>query len=501
VSDITVKATPSQVPLVLGIDVGTSAVRSMLFDQAGRVIQGTEANEAYKFDLSQAGAAEVAADLLLESIFASLDATLAKAGRLAGQIRGVGSTTFVTNILGVGRDGRAVTPVYAYSDTRAEEDAANLRAQLDEAAVHDRTGCRIHTSYLPARFVWLSRVNPERFRRAQRWMSIGEYLFLHLFGKTVVSYSVASWTGLLDRRKLDWDEPLLEVLPVGAGQFSPLVDVDMPLFGLTPDFGRRWPALRNIPWFPTVGDGAAANVGSGCASPSRRNLSLGSTTALRMVTEEPGEDLPPSLWCYRVDARRSLVGGALTEGGNAITWMTSVLNLRNLPSLENALATMPPDAHGLTVLPFFAGERSPGWAGDVRAVISGLSLSTTPLEILRAELEAIALRLALVHDDLAKFAPEPNELVVTGGAAFHSPALLQIIADALGRAIRLSTFPEASCRGAALLALEALGIRAEADPARELTGPAFHADPDRHRIYCAAQERQQKLYRRLIATG
>jgi len=332
-------------------------------------------------------------------------------------------------------------------------------------------------------------------------MSIAEYLFLQLFGKAVVSYSVASWGGLLDRRKLDWDEPLLQILPISTSQLSPLVDVDMPLFGLTPDFGRRWPALRNIPWFPAVGDGAAANIGSGCVTPSRRALSLGSTTALRMVTEEPGGTLPPSLWCYRVDARRSLVGGALTEGGNAITWMTSALNLRNLPSLENALAAMPPDAHGLTVLPFLAGERSPGWAGDVRAVISGLSLSTTPLEILRAELEAIALRITLVHDDLAKFAPEPNELIATGGAAFHSPALLQIIADALGRPIRLLPFAEASCRGAALVALEGLGIRAEEDPARELTGPAFHADPDRHRIYRAALERQQKLYRKLIASG
>jgi len=65
VSDITIKARPSQVPLVLGIDVGTSAVRSMLFDQAGRAIQGTEVNEPYKLDMDKAGAAEVAVDVLL----------------------------------------------------------------------------------------------------------------------------------------------------------------------------------------------------------------------------------------------------------------------------------------------------------------------------------------------------------------------------------------------------------------------------------------------------
>src|SRR5207247_2845123 len=128
----------------------------------------------------------------------------------------------VSNLLGVDKTGRAVTPLTTYADTRASGEVARLRAECDEAAVRDRTGCHFHPSYLPARFRWLARAHPDLFHQVARWVSIGEYLELQLFGEAAASYSVASWTGLLDRRRLVWDEPLLAVLPVGASQLSPL---------------------------------------------------------------------------------------------------------------------------------------------------------------------------------------------------------------------------------------------------------------------------------------
>ena len=108
--------------------------------------------------------------------------------------------------------------------------------------------------------------------------------------------------------------------------------------------------------------------------------------------------MPAGLWCYRVDRRRALLGGATSEGGNVYGWMQDTLKLGEPDAIERALAQLPPDGHGLTVLPFLAGERSPGWAGDVRATISGLGLNTTPIEMLQAGLEAVAYRFALIFE-------------------------------------------------------------------------------------------------------
>lgn len=486
-------------PLILALDIGTSSVRAALYDRLGRAVEGAEMREPHQIYTTVEGAAETDADALLAIVWRCLDGALFRAGPLATQIRGVATCTFVSNVLGIDATGQAVTPVTLYADTRAASEVARLKAKFDEAAVHDRTGCHFHSSYLPARFLWLARARPDLFRQAARWVSIGEYLELKLFGATAVSYSVASWTGLLDRHRLAWDEVLLAALPVRIEQLSPLTDVNVPRYGLRPEFAARWPALRHVPWFPAVGDGATANIGSGCVSPARVALTVGTTSALRAVVDGPVPHVPAGLWCYRVDRQRSLPGGALTEGGNLFTWMRATLQLGDLAKLEPALAAMEPDAHGLTVLPFLAGERSPGWVDHARATLHGLSLATTPLDILRAGLEAIAYRIALVFERLRALLPADPQVIASGRALLSSPSWLQIMADVLGRPVAASAIQDASGRGAALLALEALGVLSRLDEAPDYVGPTCQPDLGHHDRYREAMQRQQALYEKLVS--
>ena len=491
----------AETPLILAIDIGTSSVRAVLFDRLGRAVEGTEVRQAHEIRTTAAGASETDADALLNLVWLCIDGVLEQAGSLSTQIAGVATCTFVSNVLGVDDAGQAITPLTTYADTRAAGDVADLRAEFDEAAVHDRTGCHFHPSYLPARFRWLARVHPDLFQQVARWVSIGEYLELKLFGEAAVSCSVASWTGLLDRRRLVWDEPLLAALPISEEQLSPLTDVSVPRQGLRGEFAARWPALRDVPWFPAVGDGATANIGSGCVSPARVALTVGTSSAMRVVVSGPVAYVPDGLWCYRVDGRRSLPGGALTEGGSVFEWMTETLQVGNLAELEPALAAMEPDAHGLTVLPFLAGERSPGWAGHARATIHGLSLSTTPLDVLRAGLEAVAYRIALVFDLLRPLLPADPQVVASGGALLSSPAWLQIMTDVLGRPVAVSEVEQASARGAALLALEALGVLDDVADAPAFVGDVHQPDAGRHVRYREAMERQWDLYERLVRPG
>src|SRR5581483_5963290 len=158
------------------------------------------------------------------------------------------------------------------------------------------------------------------------------------------------------------------------------------------------------------------------------------STALRVITTAP--DAPArGLWRYRLDRRSAVVGGALSEGGNVYAWCRDVLRLPDDAEVEAALQEAVPDGHGLTVLPFLAGERSPGWRGEQRAVIAGLRLETTPLEILAAALEAVALRITLVYGLLRAHAARDHAIVASGGALASSPAWRRMIVDALGRPV------------------------------------------------------------------
>jgi gluconokinase len=199
-----------------------------------------------------------------------------------------------------------------------------------------------------------------------------------------------------------------------------------------------------------------------------------------------------------VDRRRILLGGALSNGGNLYAWLAETLRLGPPAETEQALAAMEADAHGLTVLPFLAGERSPGWVAGARAAIAGLRLTTTPLEMVRAGLETVAYRFALIHAILGEACPGADEVVATGGALAKSPAWTQILADVLGVPLRPSAEPEGSSRGAALLALEALGVLPSLDAAPARFGPTVAPDAARHTRYRDGLARHRQLYDALI---
>ena len=173
-----------------------------------------------------------------------------------------------------------------------------------------------------------------------------------------------------------------------------------------------------------------------------------------------------------------------------------MLRLEDDASTEAALARSADDP-GVVVLPFFAGERAPGWRGDRQAVLAGLTLDTTALSIVRAVLEAIALRLRLVYGLLAPRAAADHVLVGSGGALVASPAWSQIIADTLDRPLIVSPEEEATSRGAALLALDALGLRRFTTATPTPHGRTFVPDPVAHARASAALARQEALDRAL----
>ncbi|HKY42073.1 MAG TPA: FGGY-family carbohydrate kinase, partial [Pyrinomonadaceae bacterium] len=192
-------------------------------------------------------------------------------------------------------------------------------------------------------------------------------------------------------------------------------------------------------------------------------------------------------------------GGALSNGGGLVKWLSESLNVdNNAALLQSQLAALEADAHGLTILPFWSGERSPGWTADARGTIVGLRQQTTPLEIMRATLESIAYRFALIARALDQIAPGAR-IFASGNALRSSPVWLQIIADVLGRPLMFGGTAEASIRGAALLALEAVGKIASIEEDSIAVEQVFEPDMTRHARYQQAIARQEELYERILA--
>ncbi|MCY3833334.1 MAG: FGGY-family carbohydrate kinase [Chloroflexi bacterium] len=480
---------------LLVIDLGSSSVRTLLFDDDARLIVGSIRSRRYDFATDRTGCATTDADELRTLVESCLDEVLAQPA--AAAIRAVGMAAFVGNWLGLDASGAACTPVFTYADTRGRgEIPALLGALADDAeAYHQTTGCLLHPAYLPAQYAFLQRADPAAERSIRRITDVGGYLYRVWFaGPAPMSLSVASWSGLLAsaRRDWHWDYARLLLGDNLAEKLPPLADFDAAQTGLREDYAARWPQLRDCPFFLALGDGAAANVGSGAVDDSRIALTIGTTSALRVVKDI--ERVPAGLWRYLVTADMPLVGGATSEGGNVYQWVMEDLLLAGV-QLEAQLAARQPDAHGLTVLPLLAGERAPGWRSEARGTIHGLGRHSSRLDILQAHLEAVALRLSMIFDSLAA---EAADVMAGGGALQSSAAWARMMADAFNAPIHLLADAEITARGVALMMRRSLdGVALDAEqPAIERV---IEPEPERVQRLQAARERQIDLYQRLYA--
>jgi gluconokinase len=408
---------------VLALDIGSSSVRAQRFDADANPV-GELRQESYDTH----DAVEVAA--LVQTVLDGEEPD--------------GVSCFGHSLLALDDRGRPLTPILGWRDTRSKDAADWLRRRLDADAVHARTGGYLHPSFWPAKLAWLAQAEPEIFRSAACFVSFSDYVR----GTRETSISMASGTGLLDLTTNEWDAELLDAL------------------GLDRD---RLPRIGDCPvWL----DGACSNLGAGCAGPTRAALMVGTSGALRVLYETERPQPKDGLFLYRVDERRVVEGGALSDGGNLHAWLETTLAQRGEPNED----------HGLTFLPFLGGERSTGWDPDLTGAILGLTFDTTPADIRRAALEGVGFRFAAILDLL----PEVEEVVATGGALLKDREWVQVIADALARPVSVSPVAEASLRGAAVAVL--------GGPADAPLGDTFHPREDRADEYRWARDRQARLY-------
>jgi gluconokinase len=477
---------------IVSLDLGTSSVRAFLFNSQFESLEDFGAQIKYRVTTTPDGGVEIDPDLLLKMTCDCLDILHAQMKERGKKAHAVGISTFWHCFVGIDGDARPTAPIIHLFDTRSQKQVRELRDQFDPNWLHSTTGCMPHTSYWPAKLMWLREAHGDAFHQTARWLSVGEFLLLKLTGQTAESISMVSASGLWDRHRDDYCDEVLDFVGVQRSQLAPVDSLDEPLRSLGPDFAERWPLWQGIPWYPACGDGACNNVGSGCTAQGNFALMVGTSGAIRVVVKQRDPTIPYGLWCYRVSRERSILGGAVSNGGGVFGWATRTLNLP--PDAEGEMVKREPGSHGLTVLPFLSGERSPYWRSDLRAMITGISLSTTPVEILQAMLESVALRFKQIYDLLKQSCGEPIEVIASGGALMNSPVWLRMMTDAIGHPIKPCLEAEASSRGAVILTAERMGLISDMEKVSMRLGEVVEPDRRRIEIYQQLLARNDQLF-------
>lgn len=479
---------------LLALDIGTSSVRAAIYDGQGRRIEKSFVKNERNLDVTEDGGAEIDAEKALSQVTKAIEDVLAKTPELVKKVSYVATSSFWHSLVGVDAKGKAVTPVYGWADTRSAKFVKILQENFNENTTQNRIGARFHSSYWSAKLLWLKNDKPKVFAKAKYWLSFSDLLALRFFGEAVTGVSMASGTGIFDIKKCVWDKKLISFLKI-TEENLPRLAADSETFQLTETFAARWKQLENAKWFLAIGDGAANNLGANCTTKDKAALMIGTSGAMRVCYEgAPPAKLPSGLWCYRIDRKSVLVGGALSDGGGLYGWLKENFRLtEDDDKTEDEIAKRQPDEHKLTFLPFLAGERSTGYHANARGAILGLRSATDTIDIVQAALESVAYRFAAIYDQLSEIC-QIEEIIASGGALRESPVWTQIIADVLNQKMTLPDTREASSQGAVNHALEIIGKKANIKKEKQV---AFKPNAENHKIYKQARERHEKFYKLL----
>jgi gluconokinase len=354
---------------------------------------------------------------------------------------------------------------------------------------------------------------PDIARQAVSFITIKDYVIYCLTGRLLGDISVYSATGLLDIHRYKWDDEALALAGVTARQL-PQLDSPLALVGHLSENSASLTGLpANLPVILGASDGGLANLGTGVSTPGQSVITVGTSGAVRRIAAEPLLDIPAidasnsnsprgRTWCYLLTENRWFAGGAINNGGLAVQWVRE----KFYPELPDEAgyqrmfaeaADIPPGAAGVTILPYFAGERSPYWNAEARAVFTGLGLEHDRRHIARAVLEGVAYRLGEIWEALGP-AKSTAAVRLTGGI-LQSPLWAQIVCNVIGVPLVAVETGDASAIGAAMLGFAALGVIPSLETLAEKVSPGtgWQPDPDNHAIYRSGLERFHKLYNAL----
>ncbi|PKN65949.1 MAG: gluconate kinase [Deltaproteobacteria bacterium HGW-Deltaproteobacteria-15] len=494
-------------PWFLGIDLGTGSCKSIVVDEKGRVLGfgiglygGTDPESRWQ---------EQDPRNLMDAAAVSVQSALTRADVARGGCLGLSMGGALHSILALDSRDNPLTGVITWADGRGLHHAEALRGSTTAIRLYQETGCPVHGMYPLYKIMWLREKRPEVFRATHRYVTAKEYVFSQFTGQFAVDYSLAAGSGLLNARKLRWSDSALELAGIREGQLSPLLSPAAKQGSLKPDVAHRLGIPESTPVVMGSSDAVNSSVGAGAVSASQATCMIGTSGALRVISGRPVFDENGRTWCYAIDEKHWLVGGAINNGGIAVSWLKDSLGPVMPPdqspgelSIEHILdlaGQVPAGAEGVVCLPFFAGERSPNWNLNARGVFFGVTLEHDIRHLSRSILEGIGFRFRSLQDALAGIGLDIRQILASGGFA-KSELWLQIVTDALNREMTVPRWSETSALGAAFWAMLGAGGLDRIEDAGDLVeqGKTYRPIPENAALYDQIYTVYLRIYQALL---
>lgn len=429
---------------VLGIDVGTTAIKALLLPRDGRPLSAHAAG--YGLHSPRPGWYEQDPDELQRAVIEAVRAALAAAPAHA-VVRGIGLSTQAAATVLLDGDGRPLTPIISWMDGRARTERDELTRQLGTANIQARTG-RGDAGLLASLLLWFQRHTPPTFARVASIGTVEDLVCRWLTGRGATDASNAAITGMLRLADLDWDAALAHAAGIDAAQLPRIVSHARPLGALAEHTAATLGLPPGIAVAAPLHDQHAAALGAGVTAADQAMFSTGTAWVVFMRTADARLDLGPGLFrAPSVDGDGWGLIHAIPAGGGYLDRAMAWLGVSGYEEAERLAQDTSPDAGGVVFLPTLGDQRSAAWVG--------LGLSHQRGDLLRAVMNGLAGEAVVTATAMAGDGPL-RKLVMLGGAA-HSALWRRIVASMAQCPVEVPATVDAAALGAAVMGGVAVG--------------------------------------------
>jgi xylulokinase len=478
---------------LIGLDIGTSGARAVAVDLLGNVIAA--ASEDYPLSTPRPGWTEqdpelwwVASQAVLSGVVAQLNDPPLAVG-LTGQMHG---SVFLD------ADDRVIRPALLWSDQRTASQCLSITEKVGRKRLVEITGNPALTGFQAPKILWLRENEPDAYARVRRVLLPKDYIRLMLTGEYATDASDASGTLLLDLRRRDWSEEILQALEIPR-DWLPEVHEGSEVTGVVTETAAETTGLpAGLRVAAGGGDNAAAAVGNGIVREGLVSSSIGTSGVVfadsGTLRIEPKGRL--HAFCHAVPGRYHLMGVTLSAGGSLRWWRDASGSGLDYEEMTSLAAQAPPGSEGLVFLPYLSGERTPHLDPLARGAFVGLNLRHSQAHLARAVMEGVTYSLKDCLDLMIGLRMPVTEVRATGGGA-RSQLWRQLQADVFGLPVHRTRIEEGPAFGAALLAGVAGGAYSDVLEACEVVGldpEVTTPDPGLHQLYDRYHQAYSDLY-------
>lgn len=462
---------------MLGIDIGTTSTKAVLFTEKGEVI-GQE-NIGYPLYTPDISTAEQDPEEIFQAVLHAISKIMIQHSQK--KLSFISFSSAMHSVIAIDENDQPLTACITWADNRSEAWAHKIKDELNGHEIYKRTGTPIHPMSPLSKICWIVNEHPEVAAKAKKYIGIKEYIFKKFFDQYIVDHSLASSMGMMNLKNLDWDEEALKIAGVTREQLSDLVPTTKIFTNCHPELAKQIGIDPQTPFVIGASDGVLSNLGVNAIGKGEIAVTIGTSGAIRTIIDQPQTDEKGRIFCYALTENHWVIGGPVNNGGVVLRWIRDEfassevetakrLGIDPYEVLTKIAERVRPGADGLLFHPYLAGERAPLWNPDVRGSFFGLTLSHKKEHMIRAALEGVIYNLYTVFLALMECMEGPvTRIQATGGFA-RSDVWRQMMSDIFDLEVVVPESYESSCLGACILGLYATGKIESFDIVSEMIG-------------------------------